>query len=81
MGVIAQGGPNLLFVTQAGKKIYSSLPSPSGISPRIQSNLSDLSSDIVTLYCICISWFYDKLILYIKNHISTKNVNTSEILC
>lgn len=80
MGVIAQGGPNLLFVTQAGKKIYSSLPSPSGISQRIQSNLSDLSSDIVTLYCICISWFYDKLILYIKNHISTKNVNTSEIL-
>ena len=37
--------------------------------------------DIVTLYCICILWFYDKLILYIKNHISTKNVNTSEILC
>ena len=83
MAVIAQGGPNLFFVTQAGKKIYSSLRSPSGISQRIQSasNLSDLSSaDIVTLYCIYILWFYDKLVLYIKNHISTKNVNTSEIL-
>ena len=55
MGVIAQGVPSLLFKIACCSLpvIYSSLRSPSGISPRIHSNFCDLSSDIVTLYYSC----------------------------